>query len=90
MTDEQRDGIRVDIIRRNELYADYRSLDDIALQVGLARTTVRNWAKEFGIAEDKRRDVQVKIKPSEPALTPVVNFLTMPTVVSQPAQGWYY
>jgi DNA-binding transcriptional regulator YiaG len=94
LTEQKKAAIRKDIAISEKLAAEYVSWEDIGEELNVSRGLVRQWAKELGVTSPNKAMVR-KIKAPKPKPEIViegkeVEFLTMPTVVSQPAQGWYY
>lgn len=85
--------IRMDFMRYDDAAKDYRTLDQIALDLGVSRTKVRHWAKEFGLSRDMKKPERQPVKRRPVELlwpgTPMGRFAVM-KLSSNPAQSMYY
>lgn len=93
LTPQQKTRIRMDFMRHDDLEKGYMSLDQIALELDISRTLVRNWSKEFGFTETSKKKPKAKAEKVEQERpeTAVDRFLTM-RLTSAPAasvQGYY-
>src|SRR5690554_2467732 len=74
-------SIRMDFMRHDDAARDYMSLDAIADHLNVARSTVRKWAREFGLANEGQEQKRPP-RPAKPATlrwpgTPVGRFALM-------------
>lgn len=84
--------LRIDIARRQELISGYKSLDQIAEDVGVSRTLVRKWARDFGLAETGKRKKPAPAKPVKLDWvgTPMGRFAVMRLSRSPASRVCYY
>ena len=74
-------SIRMDLMRHDDAAKRYMSLDAIADHLGVDRSTVRKWAREFGLANEGQEQKRPP-RPAKPVTlrwpgTPVGRFMVM-------------
>ena len=93
LTDKQKTRIRMDFMRHDDLEKGYMSLDQIALELDISRTLVRNWSKGFGFTETSKKKPKAKppkVEHERPE-TAADRFLTMKLTRNpcELVQGYY-
>jgi len=87
-------SIRMDFMRHDDAARDYMSLDAIADHLNVARSTVRKWAREFGLANEGQEQKRPP-RPAKPATlrwpgTPMGKFAVMKLSRSPSEVRTYY
>lgn len=94
MPDSIKRKIRLDIMRHGEAAKDYISLDAMAEQLEVSRSSIRKWAREFGFANEGQEQKR-KPRPAKPVEllwlgTPVGRFMMMRLSQNPSGQAYYY
>ena len=87
-------SIRMDFMRHDDAARDYMSLDAIADHLNVARSTVRKWAREFGLANEGQEQKRPP-RPAKPVElrwpgTPMGKFVVMKLSRSPSEVRTYY
>jgi len=90
---EIRRKIHLDFMRHDDAANDYKSLDQVAIEFEVARSTVRKWVADFGLSETtQKRKPKAASKPVEllwPG-TPVGRFAVMRLSRNPDCRACYY
>src|SRR5690554_1994559 len=94
MPEKTRRRIRMDFMRHDDAARDYMSLDAIADHLNVARSTVRKWAREFGLANEGQEQKRPP-RPAKPVElrwpgTPMGKFVVMKLSRSPSEVRTYY
>lgn len=94
MPDSIKRKIRLDLMRHGEAAKYYISLDAMAEQLEVSRSTIRKWAREFGFANEGQEQKR-KPRPAKPVEllwpgTPMGKFAVMKLSLSPSGMRTYY
>lgn len=86
--------IRLDLMRYDELRQEYQSLNQIADALGVGRSVIRRWSREFGLANEGQEQKR-KPRPAKPVEllwpgTPVGRFMVMRLTANSGSVHTYY